>query len=126
MCQWFQTHGQFAAWELVESMETAERVTTKWVEISPERRKDLESLGYDRNSWDNKVMPSSPSKTKLQGLSTSKHHDFEFGGPINVIFMMVGLPVGVWGLYLACNERSEGCPRLEVRVGDTLSTASAS
>jgi len=95
-------------------METAERVTTKWVEISPERRKDLESLGYDRNSWDNKVMPSSPSKTKLQGLSTSKHHDFEFGGPINVIFMMVGLPVGVWGLYLACNERSEGCPRLEV------------
>jgi len=36
-------------------------------------------------------------------------HEYEFGGPLGVFGMMIGLPVGIWSLFLACNIQSDGC-----------------
>jgi hypothetical protein len=63
-------------------------------------------VGWDETSWNSKEAPS-------QEQDHTAAHDFEFGGPVGVIFMMLGLPVGVWGLFLACNESSDGCPSLQ-------------
>jgi len=34
----------------------------------------------------------------------------EFGGPLGVSLMMLGLPVTIWGLFLFCNEKEGLCP----------------
>eukprot|EP00658_Telonema_sp_P-2_P082211 TRINITY_DN8632_c0_g1_i11.p1 TRINITY_DN8632_c0_g1~~TRINITY_DN8632_c0_g1_i11.p1 ORF type:complete len:421 (-),score=99.37 TRINITY_DN8632_c0_g1_i11:241-1503(-) len=31
-------------------------------------------------------------------------HQFEFGGPVGCIGVMAGLPIGIWALYLLCNQ----------------------
>ena len=70
----------------------------KWNQISAARQKDLNTTGWDEVTWD-----------AAYEKAHHHHHDFEFGGPINVIFMMLGLPIGIWGLFLACNPKSDGC-----------------
>lgn len=36
--------------------------------------------------------------------------DLEFGGPLGVVAMMLGLPVTIYGLFLTCNDKEAGCP----------------
>ena len=71
----------------------------KWHQISASRQKDLEQHG----GWNEVTWNAAYEKAHQQA------HEFEFGGPINVIFMMLGLPIGIWGLFLACNPKSDGC-----------------
>lgn len=75
----------------------------KWHEVSPKRRKDLEAVGWSQESWDGEA---AAKKRPAKQQQRPTEHTFEFGGPVNVIFMILGLPIGVWGLFLACNSNN--------------------
>lgn len=44
--------------------------------------------------------------------ATKSTHEYEFGGPVGVFFVMIGLPVVAFGSLLFCNSKS--CSFLEV------------
>merc|ERR1711907_367331 len=84
-------------------MESPSR-NVSWEAISPKRKKDLLSTGWTKELWDG----TAPPEPKVQVVVPDP--EYEFGGPVNVIFMMLGLPIGVWALFLACNANSCAAP----------------
>eukprot|EP00466_Bigelowiella_natans_P018743 jgi/Bigna1/91573/estExt_fgenesh1_pg.C_1070034 len=47
--------------------------------------------------------------TKSSSSSTTTT-DMEFGGPLGVCSMMIGLPAVIYGLFIFCNDPKVGCP----------------
>jgi len=74
----------------------------RWEMLSPSSKKDLTCVGWDQPTWDRK-------QAEKTGLSAGAPAvEYEFGGPIGVLGTMIGLPIGIYGLYVGCNAK-DGC-----------------